>query len=267
MKQDILEQIVVATKVRVEKAKQQILKETLVSSPGMSKPSKCISFYQALKAPGMSFICEIKKSSPSKGLIAEDFPYLEIAMEYEAAGASAISVLTEPVFFKGSHTYLKEVSANVGIPTLRKDFIIDEYQIYEAKALGAAAVLLICSILSPSQLKAYLELARSLGLDALVEAHSSAEVAKAVAAGAQIIGVNNRDLKDFSVDINHSINLRKEVPDSCLFVSESGIRHPADVRRLEENSVDAVLIGEQLMRSSDKKRELQRLGGMEHGKG
>ena len=219
------------------------------------------SFLEALKKPGMSYICEVKKASPSKGLIAEDFPYLEIAKEYEAAGASAISCLTEPFYFKGSDRYLKEITDEVGIPVLRKDFTVSEYMIYEAKILGASAVLLICSLLDDVQLKGYMEVAKSLGMDALVEAHDSDEMLRAIAAGAEIIGVNNRDLRTFKVDMGNSIALRSLAPADTVFVSESGIRTAGDVGRLRDNDVDAVLIGEMLMRQEDKKAALEELNG------
>ena len=219
------------------------------------------SFLEALKKPGMSYICEVKKASPSKGLIAEDFPYLEIAKEYEAAGASAISCLTEPFYFKGSDRYLREITDAVGIPVLRKDFTVSEYMIYEAKILGASAVLLICSLLDDVQLKGYLEVAKNLGMDALVEAHDSDEVFRAIAAGAEIIGVNNRDLRTFKVDMGNSIALRSLAPADTVFVSESGIRTAEDIGRLRDNDVDAVLIGETLMRREDKKAALEELNG------
>lgn len=218
-------------------------------------------FRERLSAPGISFICEVKKASPSKGLIAENFPYLQIAAEYEEAGAAAISVLTEPDYFMGSDEYLRQIASERNIPVLRKDFTVDEYQIYEAKILGASAVLLICAILDDNELKAFLETAHRLGLSALVEAHDEKEVRRAVAAGAGIIGVNNRDLKTFDVDINNSIKLRELVPDGVVFVSESGIRNKEDVENLRKNGTNAVLIGETLMRADDKKAMLAELAG------
>lgn len=211
------------------------------------------AFERALAAEGMSFICEVKKASPSKGLIAPEFPYLEIAKEYETAGASAISCLTEPFYFQGKDAYLKEIADVVQIPVLRKDFTVDEYMIYQAGAMGAGAVLLICAILADAQLLAYGQLARELGLSALVEAHSEEETERALKSGAKIVGVNNRDLKTFQVDITTSARLRKMVPPEILFVSESGIRGTEDIRALRRNGTDAVLIGETLMRSDDKK--------------
>jgi indole-3-glycerol phosphate synthase len=201
----------------------------------------------------MSFICEVKKASPSKGLIAPEFPYLEIARAYEEAGASAISCLTEPFYFQGQDAYLKEIAETVQIPVLRKDFTVDEYMIYQAKALGAGSVLLICAILDDAQLLAYGQLAQELGLSALVEAHSEEEVERALKSGAKIVGVNNRDLKTFQVDITTSARLRRMVPPEILFVSESGIRGTEDIRALRQNGTDAVLIGETLMRAVDKR--------------
>jgi indole-3-glycerol phosphate synthase len=217
------------------------------------------SFERALSGGGMHFICECKKASPSKGLIAPDFPYMEIARSYEAAGASAISVLTEPGWFLGEDRFLREISEAVSIPCLRKDFTVDSYMIYEAKLLGASAVLLICAILDDVRLAEYLETAHSLGLSALVEAHDETEVRRALAAGARIIGVNNRDLHTFEVDINNSVRLRSLVPADCIYVSESGIRNAGDVGVLYQNGTNAVLIGETLMRSPDKGAQLREL--------
>lgn len=218
-------------------------------------------FRKALSGDEISFICEVKRASPSKGLIAPDFPYLDIARDYERAGASAISCLTEPFWFKGRDEYLAEISNAVTIPVLRKDFTVDEYMIYQAKTLGASAVLLICSILSKEQLSEYLGIAHSLGLSALVEAHDEDEVRTALSVGAGIIGVNNRDLRSFTVDINNSARLRKLVPPEILFVSESGIKTAADIEALRSNGTNAVLIGETLMRSPDKKAALDELRG------
>ena len=207
----------------------------------------------------MSFICECKKASPSKGLIEPDFRYLEIAREYEAAGADCISVLTEPKWFLGSDEYLKEIAKTVSIPCIRKDFTVDEYQIYQAKTLGAAAVLLICSILSEVQLGEYIKICDSLGISALVEIHNEKEAEMAVRAGARIIGVNNRNLKDFTVDTANSRKLRDLIPDDIIFVSESGVKSTDDIRAIREIGADAVLIGETLMRADDKKAKLDEL--------
>lgn len=262
---NILVEIAQKTKERIEAEKKavplEMLKQKILTPPG-DLLRKSPGFNENLKKPGMSFICEVKKASPSKGLIAPDFPYLEIAKEYERAGASAISCLTEPYYFMGSDRYLEEIAGAVNIPVLRKDFTIDEYMIYQAKAFGASAILLICAILDDAQLKAYRELAESLELDALVEAHDEEEVIRALKSGAKIIGVNNRDLKTFQVDTGNSIRLRKLVPDNVIFVSESGIRTPEDIQKLYENQVDAVLIGETLMRSSDKRAMLVELGSL-----
>ena len=217
------------------------------------------AFERALRQPGMSFICEVKKASPSKGIIAEDFPYMDIAKDYEAAGASAISCLTEPYWFLGSDVYLEEIAENVSVPVLRKDFTCSEYMIWQAKALGASAVLLICSVLDDGELRAYHRLTEELHMSALVEAHDADEIERAKQAGARIIGVNNRNLKDFSVDIGHSARLRQLAGEDTVFVSESGIRTPEDMRALCENGTDAVLIGEMLMRAPDRQAALRAL--------
>ncbi|WEV42150.1 indole-3-glycerol phosphate synthase TrpC [Bifidobacterium sp. ESL0682] len=218
-------------------------------------------FERALKAPGMSFICELKQASPSKGIIAQDYPYLDIARDYEKAGAAAISCLTEPTWFKGSDEHLRQVAAAIDIPVLRKDFIVDAYMIYQARACGASAVLLICSILDDKQLADYTALAHELGMSALVEAYQPDEVPRAIAAGARVVGVNNRDLRTFDVDFDHSIELRPTVGPDRVFVSESGVATRADVAELEAAGVDAVLIGETLMRSPDKTAALAELRG------
>lgn len=256
---NILEEIAEKTRERIRKEKLQFPLDQLKALA--EKAPQQPSFLEALKKTGMSYICEVKKASPSKGLIAPDFPYLEIAKEYEAAGASAISCLTEPFYFMGSDTYLREITETVDIPVLRKDFTVDKYMIYQAKAFGAAAVLLICAILNDQELLEYRELAETLGMDALIEAHDEEEVARALKAGAKIVGVNNRDLKTFKVDMNNSIRLRNLAPDNVVFVSESGIKNAGDIAILERNRVGAVLIGETLMRSPDKKAALENLNG------
>lgn len=260
---NILEEIAARTRERIAKEKSRISVSELenrIQEVNKNAGQK-ITFLQALQKDGMSYICEVKKASPSKGLIAPDFPYLAIAKEYEQAGASAISCLTEPFYFQGADQYLREISAAVQIPVLRKDFTVDEYMIYQAKSLGASAVLLICAILDDGELRAYRQLAKELGLDALVEAHDEYEVDRVLNLGAEIVGVNNRDLRTFQVDMNNSIRLRKMAPDNVVFVSESGIRTPEDIRILYENKVDGVLIGETLMRSPDKKAALESLNG------
>ena len=256
---NILEEIAEKTRERIRKEKLQFPLDQLKTLA--EKAPQQPSFLEALKKSGMSYICEVKKASPSKGLIAPEFPYLEIAKEYEAAGASAISCLTEPFYFMGSDTYLREITETVDIPVLRKDFTVDKYMIYQAKAFGAAAVLLICAILNDQELLEYRELAETLGMDALVEAHDENEVARALKTGAKIVGVNNRDLKTFKVDMNNSIRLRNLAPDNVVFVSESGIKNAGDIAILERNRVGAVLIGETLMRSPDKKSTLENLNG------
>jgi len=249
----MLDKIVAKTEERLIEAKSNKSLEELKEKVSKLETNYEFPFKEALKDPEISIIAEVKKASPSKGLIAEDFDYIQIAKEYEQAGASAISVLTEPYFFQGSNDFLRDISLNVSIPLLRKDFTIDEYMIYEAKLLGASAILLIVSILNYNQLKSYLDLAHDLGLSAIVETHDANEIKTAIDAGAEIIGVNNRNLADFTVDIENSIRLRRLVDEDILFISESGIKTSEDVRRLKENNVDAVLIGETLMRSDDKK--------------
>ena len=257
---DILDKLAEATRARVaEKGARVPLGE--MRERAASVRAEEFAFEKALRGGDIAFICECKKASPSKGLIAPVFPYLEIAKEYEAAGAAAISVLTEPQWFLGSDGYLSEIASAVSIPCLRKDFTVDGYMIYEAKALGASAVLLICSLLGEETLREYREIADSLGLSALVEAHDEEEIKTAVRAGARVIGVNNRNLRDFSVDVHNSERLRRLVPRDVLFVAESGIKTPDDVRVLREGGVDAVLIGETLMRADDKKAMLDRLRG------
>ncbi|MGJ9658986.1 indole-3-glycerol phosphate synthase TrpC [Actinotignum sp. GS-2025c] len=268
---NILEQIAAATRKRVARDKEQIpaarmreLAEGLAASaPAAAAPAPAAGsqpgsdpasfpFEAALRGPGLGFICEVKKASPSKGIIAEDFPYLDIARSYEAAGAEAMSVLTEPQWFLGSDSYLEEITRTVATPCLRKDFVVDSYQIYQAKTLGASAVLLICSLLDTATLREYLQLAHSLGLSALVETHDAAEIDSAQEAGARIIGINNRNLKDFSVDLATAGQLRARIESTALVVAESGVRGAADVEALAAGGADAVLVGEALMRSADK---------------
>lgn len=258
---NILTVIAEKTRERIGTRKTELPLAELKAKAQALPAGRDFPFERALRQEGISFICEIKKASPSKGVIAEDFPYLEIAREYEAAGAAAISCLTEPDYFQGSDRYLEEIASVVSIPVLRKDFTVDEYMIYEAKLMGASAVLLICAILSDDELKAYLRLADTLGLSALVEAHTEEEVLRALRSGARIIGVNNRDLTTFTVDVGTSIRLRSLVPEDVLFVSESGIKNRSDIRSLIENGTDGVLIGETFMRSADKKAVLAELRG------
>lgn len=277
----ILDTIAEATRKRVEKAKRELpldeLKTKIYNGTGVISFNNRTAFafekalqksiYKSLRnksdqdnsRDNIAFICEVKKASPSKGVIAEDFPYLEIAKQYQAAGADAISVLTEPDFFQGSAEYLTQISDVVRIPVLRKDFTIDEYQIYEAKLLGADAILLICSLLDTDTIKQYLRLSNELGLSALVEAHSEEEILSAISAGARVIGVNNRNLQTFEVDLNNSVRLREMVPKDITFVAESGIKTAEDMLILKDAGVNAVLIGETLMRSSNKKEQIDQL--------
>lgn len=257
----ILDKIIEATKIRVAQEKQVESPES-VKAAALALPSDTgFPFEAALRQQDFNFICEVKKASPSKGIIAEHFPYLEIAKEYEVAGAAAISVLTEPDFFKGDKKYLQEIASTVKIPVLRKDFIIDEYQIYQAKVWGASAILLICACLDVPTLTKFRELADSLGLSSLVEAHDEAEVQMAIDCGARIIGVNNRNLKDFTVDVQNSVRLRNLVEDDVIFVSESGLETPEDIQVLRDNNIGVALMGETFMRSPNKVEKLAYLYG------
>lgn len=257
----ILDKIIEATKIRVAQEKQIESPES-VKAAALALPSDTgFPFEAALRQQDFNFICEVKKASPSKGIIAEHFPYLDIAIEYEVAGAAAISVLTEPDFFKGDKKYLQEIASTVKIPVLRKDFIIDEYQIYQAKVWGASAILLICACLDVPTLTKFRELADSLGLSSLVEAHDEHEVQMAIDCGARIIGVNNRNLKDFTVDVQNSVRLRNLVQDDVIFVSESGLETPEDIQVLRDNNIGVALMGETFMRSPNKVEKLAYLYG------
>ena len=257
----ILDKIIEATKIRVAQEKQVESPES-VKAAALALPADTgFPFEAALRQQDFNFICEVKKASPSKGIIAEHFPYLEIAKEYEVAGAAAISVLTEPDFFKGDKKYLQEIASTVKIPVLRKDFIIDEYQIYQAKVWGASAILLICACLDVPTLTKFRELADSLGLSSLVEAHDEHEVQMAIDCGARIIGVNNRNLKDFTVDVQNSVRLRNLVQDDVIFVSESGLETPEDIQVLRDNNIGVALMGETFMRSPNKVEKLAYLYG------
>lgn len=256
----ILDQLAAHARERTGQAKKK-KPSGEIRRQALALPKGNFAFENALKKPDISFICECKKASPSKGLIASNFPYVTIAREYEAAGADCISVLTEPKWFLGSDAYLKEIADAVQIPCLRKDFTVDEYMIYEAKILGASAVLLICSILREEEIREYIHICDELGISALVEAHDEREVQTALNAGARIIGVNNRNLKDFSVDTDNSRRLRELTPREVLFVSESGVSCAGDVEKLRAIRADAVLIGETLMRAADKKAKLEELRG------
>ncbi len=258
----ILDQLADYARERVEQAKKEKPLEEIRQQARLL-PSGSFAFEIALKKPGISFICECKKASPSKGLIAPEFPYLEIAKDYERVGADAISVLTEPKWFLGRNEDLREIAEAVPLPCLRKDFTVDEYMIYEARLLGASAVLLICSILSKGQLGEYLGICEELGMSALVEAHDEAEVRTALEIGARVIGVNNRNLKDFTVDTKNSSRLREMIPREVLFVSESGVKAARDVERLREIGADGVLVGETMMRALDRREMLQKLRGLD----
>ena len=263
---NILQEIAAQTKERIAIQKKILPSEKIIEMAQAmcsteSSELSAFPFETALRTEEIAFICEIKKASPSKGMIADRFSYLDIAREYEAAGAAAISVLTEPYYFKGSDLYLREIANTVSIPLLRKDFTIDSYMIYEAKLLGASAILLICAILDQDTLAEYMNIAHRLGLSVLVETHTEAEIDMALAAGARIIGVNNRNLKTFEVDITLSERLRNMIPETVVFVSESGINYMEDVKILHQNGVDAVLVGETLMRAPDKTATLKELRG------
>lgn len=257
----ILDKLASHAKERVNLAKQSLSLQD-IKKQAFSLPKGNFEFEKALKNADFAFICECKKASPSKGIIAEDFDYLSIAKEYEKAGANCISVLTEPKWFLGSDNYLKEITKNVSIPCIRKDFTVDEYMIYEAKILGAKAILLICSILSGEQIKNYIKICDDLGLSALVEAHNEDEIKTAINSGARIIGVNNRNLKDFTVDTKNSENLRKLVPKDIIFIAESGITNAQDIKNLKNNNVNGVLIGETLMKAQNKQQKLLELKSM-----
>lgn len=258
---NILQQLGQHATHRVEEAKKQVSLEEL-KEKATSLPKGSFEFEEALKKPGISFICECKKASPSKGIIAEDFPYLEIARSYEKAGASCISCLTEPKWFMGSLDYLEDIASEVSIPVLRKDFTVDEYMIYEARAKGASAILLICSILDSSTLGKYIRLCDELELTALVEAHDKNECDMALGEGARVIGVNNRNLRDFTVDPSNCLRLREYIGDQAVFIAESGVKTREDIVLLEKEKVDAVLIGESMMRAEDKTKFLNDLKGI-----
>ena len=257
----ILEQLVDHARERTENAKKTYPLEKL-REQALSLPQLNFAFEKAIRKKELSFICECKKASPSRGIIAHNFPYLQIAKEYEAAGADCISVLTEPKWFLGNKEYLHQIASTVSIPCLRKDFTVDEYMIYESRILGASAVLLICSILSERQIGEYIQICDAMGISALVEAHDEQEIAMAVHVGARLIGVNNRNLRDFTVDTENSFRFREMIPRDILFVSESGIRNAQDVEKLRQVGADAVLIGETLMRAENKAAKLTELRGV-----
>ena len=260
---DILRTLAEAARERVAENRRKVPLMAIANRASKMNCDTGFPFEKALSQPGIQFICECKRASPSKGMIAEDFPYLDIAREYEDAGAAAISVLTEPTKFLGSLDYLTDIASEVSTPVLRKDFIVDEYMIYEAKVVGASACLLIVSLLNEYDLRRYISLCHMLGMSALVECHESGEIDTALACGARVIGVNNRALRTFTVALSNSVILRNQVPGSVLFVAESGISTPEDVAVLKRARVDAVLIGESFMRSPDKKSKLKELRGSE----
>ena len=249
---NILDQLAAHARERVAADREKHPEEEMRDACRQLGPGGGARFLRALRRPGLSFICEVKKASPSKGIIAEDFPYLQIAREYEAAGADAVSCLTEPKWFLGSDDIFREIRRQVETPMLRKDFTVSAYQIYQARVMGADAVLLICAILTDRELREFTDLARELGLAALTEAHDEKEIARAAACGAEIIGVNNRNLKDFTVDIDNARRLRDRIPAGVLYVAESGVTGPADAARIRAFGADAALVGEALMRSRDK---------------
>ncbi len=258
---NILDQLAAHARERVRADMERIPAEKMKAECLRLDPGNGEAFARALKRPGLSFICEVKKASPSKGIIAEDFPYVRIAQEYENAGADAVSCLTEPKWFLGSDRIFREIREAVSLPMLRKDFTVSDYQIYQARVMGANAVLLICAILDEQTLKAYIALCGELGLAALTEAHDEAEIDMALRCGAEIIGVNNRNLKDFTVDLANAERLRAKIPEGCLFVAESGVTGPEDAERLRALGADAALVGEALMRSGDKKGLLAAMRG------
>ena len=258
---NILEELANLSRLRVQADKEKISLEEIKIAAKNSTSGNGENFISALRRPNLSFICEVKKVSPSKGVIAENFPYVEIAKEYEDAGADCISCLTEPKYFLGSDKIFTEIRHAVKIPMIRKDFTVDAYQIYQAKAMGADAVLLICAILSAAEIEKFLGICNELKICALVETHNENEIKTALSAGAEIIGVNNRNLKNFTVDFKTAAKLRDLIPAEKIFVAESGVKTPADISTLKKIGADAVLIGETLMRSNDKKKTLAELKG------
>ena len=248
----ILDTIADHARLRVAQDKERIGAEAMRELAARGGPANGKAFYDAVGKPGMSFICEVKKASPSKGVIDPVFDYLAIARAYEAAGADCVSCLTEPKWFLGSDDIFRDIRGVISTPMLRKDFVVDEYQLYQAKVMGANCALLICAILDLSTLERYLGICADLGLAALTEAHDETEIAAAVAAGAKMIGVNNRNLKDFSVDLGNAQRLRERIPAGTLYVAESGVKTPADAAAMRAVGADAILMGEALMRAPDK---------------
>tara|TARA_Y100000996_G_scaffold335384_1_gene271868 strand:- start:1079 stop:1834 length:756 start_codon:yes stop_codon:yes gene_type:complete len=244
---NILDAIVSNTKDKLEKKKaKQTLEELSIKLKDFDLKKSV--FKDSLIGKNKAIIAEIKKASPSAGVISEDFDPVLKAKEYESFGASALSILTEEDYFQGSIQYLIDVKAKTYLPILRKDFIIDEYQIYESKLIGADCVLFIASILSDTQLKIFAEIADKLGLDYIIEVHDKDELFRIEKFSKAIIGVNNRNLKTFETDIENSIKLRKEFKQNNIFVAESGIRNQKDINRLLQHNINVFLIGESLMK-------------------
>lgn len=254
----ILDELARHARERVAKAKDTV-SFAEIKAQALALPGGDFRFEKALHGNKTAFICEVKKASPSKGVIDEQFDYLAAAMQYEDAGADCVSVLTEPKWFLGSDEIFRAIRLAVDLPLLRKDFTVDEYQLYEAKCMGADAVLLICALLNTETLRRYLAVCDRLGLSALVEAHDEQELCSAVQAGARVIGVNNRNLKDFSVDLSNAARLRGKAPAGTVFVAESGVSSPEDAAALRRAGADALLVGEYLMRSLDKEGALRGL--------
>ena len=254
---NILDKIVGHKKEEVERRK----KEKPVDSLKKNLDSSTRDFKSAISASGkMNLIAEIKKASPSAGVIREDFDPVKIAGIYRDSGVSAISVLTDKEFFKGDISYLSSVRESANLPLLRKDFIIDEYQIYESRVSGADAILLIAKILESNELKDFLSIASSLKMDSLVEVHNENELIKALDASSDIIGINNRNLEDFKTDLNNTFSLMDKIPERKTVVSESGIKTKDDINLLKEKGVNAVLIGESFLRSKDISGKIKELG-------
>lgn len=258
---NILNEIAERTRERIEAKKKEMPPERIVEIAERMNIDHEFPFERALKGNDIAFICEVKRASPSAGLLTDDFRYLDIAIEYQNAGAAAISVLTEPYYFRGDDRYLSEIANAVSVPVLRKDFVIDEYMVYESKILGADAVLLICALLDDSALRRYIDVAHRLGMSALVETRNEFEIRSALAAGARVVGVNNRDLNTHKIDFSTTLRLRALVPREKIFVSESGIGSSGEINTLRDIQADAVLIGVALMCCSDKTNEIRRLRG------
>lgn len=254
----ILAKIVQTKRSEIAKLKE-IGKASLVRSALESGPTR--GFLDRLRRPGIQVIAEIKQASPSAGILRSPFIPAEIAKSYAKAGAACLSILTDEFYFKGCLDHLKQARAAVEIPVLRKDFIIDPLQVYEARAAGADAILLIAEILERDELVDLFGLAQSLGMDVLVEVHDPASIAKAIAMNAPMIGVNNRDLRTFTTCLDHSLNIKPSLPKETLVVSESGIKQPSDIAKLEAGGIKAVLVGETFMRAEDPGAKLSWLMG------